>query len=204
MPDPNNLILPRHGIAFFGLAKNANTAIKRAFLQSLGIDAENVHDPALHDRARWRYASAADIAASDLWSFAIARDPWDRAASCWRDKCHAGWRPGWEAARLWRNMPFDAFCEVVAAMPDAACTGFRQHWRSQAWDLTVGGILVPDYIGRFEALADAWKTVRGHARRLLPDLSRSNGAEGPDPHTLRTRRLIAERYREDIEAFGYG
>jgi len=205
MPDPNNILLPRHGLAFFGLCKNANTAIKRAFLESLDYEFRPRDRGSVHRPWQFRYANAGEIKFSGLWSFAVVRDPYDRIASCWRDKMHQGWNRKGHDIGLSPGMAFGDFVRVVATLPDRRCTGWFQHWRGQASDLQYDdGSLVPDFIGRYEALDAAWNAVRRKSRLPLPELKRENASTPrPVPWTPALRATVRDRYREDFERFGY-
>ncbi len=144
-------------MAFFGICKNANTSIKAAFLQSMGMTPGRVHDPAL-----LHYAGAEEIAASGLWSFAICWHPVTRAFSCWKNKCGDGWNPRLARWGLCQGMTFNDFCLAIARVPDCEATDVAQHFRSQVYDLLHGAWLVPSYIGRFEDLLQAWVQVQEH------------------------------------------
>lgn len=200
MPDPNNVVFHEHGIAWFGLCKNANTAIKRAFFDSMGMEPDRLHGPEnLH------YASKIEIAFSAIWSFAIVRDPYDRVASCWRDKMHDGWIPAGEKMGLWRGMAFADFLRVIAHMPDEDCRNWAQHWRSQTFDIAdESGTLLPSFIGRYESLDAAWNTVRRKSRVPLPELRRENAsARRPVQWTPDLRAIVRARYARDFDLLGY-
>lgn len=204
MPDPNNVILGEHGLAWIGICKNANSAIKHALLESLGRPVERGRE---HDPSLLRYAGVGEIVASGLPCFAVVRDPYDRLASCWRNKCFASWRPGFAGWGLAERMDFADFVRVVADTPDRACHGFGQHWRSQVWELTGGSMAMPGaatILIRFEALDAGWEKIRRISRLPLPALRHCNASEGPAAvWTRKLRDTVYDRYCADFDELGY-
>lgn len=200
MPDPNNVVLPGHGIAWHGIEKNANTSIKRAFLSSLGVAAP---DP--HDLTALNYVSNEEIASCGLWRFAIVRDPYARLASCWRDKCFEGWDNASGDWGLWPSMPFADFVDRVCRCPDSDAIEWGRHWRSQAATLlTAGCPVLPDYVGHYETLTQAWSLVQAKSLIPLPALRHENASTARlVPWTPELRQRVAERYRRDFDLFGY-
>lgn len=202
MPDPNNVLLAGHGIGWVGICKNANSAIKHAFLDSLGRPAPRGEE---HRPDLLPYAPLADLVAAGVWIFAVVRDPHARLESCWRNKCFGSWRPSFAAWGLRREMPFAAFVETVCAIADEDCAGFGQHWRGQAWDMTIDGRLAPHFIGRFDRLAQSWRVVQAKSRIPLPDLQHVNAtgaAGGAIDWTPALRDLVRRRYLEDFRILG--
>lgn len=197
--DPNNILFHDHGIAWVGLCKNANSAIKTAFAKSLNKETGRIHEPRL-----FHYVPLRRIAASGLWRFAIVRNPYDRIESCWRDKCFDNYKPSFKKRRLEKGMAFRDFVEVVANTPDEQSFGFGQHWRSQTYDLMIHGHFVVDYMGRFEAIDEAWEEVRAHSMKELPDLTRVNATTEPIAiWTEEIRRMVRDRFSGDFELLGY-
>jgi hypothetical protein len=157
------------------------------------------------------------------FKFAIVRNIWDLLVSHYLWGCSGlrgrgvSWfRWGWEwghpfdsARRRWVRRP--TFAEYLADIP-----GFnrRLHFSHTGQDLTrqldaisIDGQIAMDYVGRFEDLPDEFRKICQLARASPPEL----------PHHLKSRRtrhysdyyapelrdLVAERYRRDIEAFGF-
>lgn len=154
----------------------------------------------------------------DYFKFAFVRNPWDRLVSCWRHKLSNENRPSGMkypaklAERLYGGMPFSEFVEVVAETPDSEA---NLHFQSQISMVRgdsggeAGSSLLPDFIGSFENLGGDFETaVRkigvkeklelGHLMRSKRD-SRSYA----DFYDERLRDIVRERFREDVETFGY-
>jgi hypothetical protein len=153
-----------------------------------------------------------------LFSFAFVRNPWDRLVSCYRDKImgEVSDFTSFDASRgvahclarfdVFRaGMSFDAFVDAVAAVPDDEAD---DHFRSQHTFVTnASGAIAIDYVGRFESLARDFRHV---CERLdLPSVAlprvqaaRSRGRY-TDYYSSRARRIVADRFRQDVSLFGY-
>jgi hypothetical protein len=200
MPDPNHVIFHEHQVAWFGLCKNANSSIKRAFFESMGLFPEKEHASGLLN-----YATKQQIDQSPFWSFAVVRNPINRAVSCWKNKCFKSWRAEYgQRFKIYQRMPFDAFVEAIHAVPDHEATGAGQHFRGQFYDISIGGRLIPDHIGRFEQIEETWQEVQERSSIPLPDLKHFNkSVKDNPPMSNATIELLRERYAADFEAFAY-
>jgi hypothetical protein len=67
------------------------------------------------------------------------------------------------------------------------------------------GTLLVDEIGRYETLRADFARICRHVgiEPLLPHLNRSHHRDYRTYYTERTRALVAEHFRKDIELFGY-
>lgn len=155
---------------------------------------------------------------SDLFVFAFVRNPEDRLVSCYRDKIRGevadftGFDPERGAAHclagfesFHRNMSFEAFVRAVAQIPDVEADA---HFRSQSDFLTnARGEIAVDYVGRYETLAQDFRTVC--ERVGLPTLALPRVQAVPSRiryaefYTAQMREIVAERFAEDVELFGY-
>ncbi len=160
----------------------------------------------------------------DYFKFAVVRNPWGRAVSCWLSKVRA---PDERVARLIEpypglhpGMPFDAFVDWLASDHGRDELADR-HWVSQHRFLVNSeGRLAVDFVGRYERLQADFDLVcdrLGLPRTEIPTLNTRDTYRGfterysqDENHsyyldwlTPRTAGLLAERYRTDIEMFGY-
>ena len=146
--------------------------------------------------------------------FSFVRNPWSRLVSTYRHKIltapisdrnylngvHRGfvkWSFPFRA-----GMPFEEFAEFVCARPDAKV---EKHLKSQSHFLVHHGLLVPAYLGRLESIAHDWDELC-RILGVTGELVRYNRADGPPYPTYYSPRLVnlvGDRYREDIERFGY-
>lgn len=207
MPDPNNIALREHGIVFMLIPKVANTSVKMALADALGIDRGYIHNP-----NRFEYVDTEE--AKDFpQRIAFVRDPLDRLLSCYRDKVigspSARIVNGLRAFGIQPNMPFLDFVETVAAIPDEKCGGVAQHFRSQAYSLCYDDdSLIPNVLVRFEELNKGWAAVQQLVQMLsdlqLPPLERHQVAAAPRPiYCGRARGFALQRYCDDVRLFGY-
>jgi chondroitin 4-sulfotransferase 11 len=153
------------------------------------------------------------------FKFAFVRNPWDRLVSCYSDKVMDARRagespfrhvPSERGSRLYRGMPFAEFVETVCEIPDEES---NMHFVSQYRIVCGPGedrSIMADFVGRFENLsadfAEVAERIGGGKRLELPHRMRSASRESR-PYTEfyddRLKDLVHERYREDVEVFGY-
>ena len=144
--------------------------------------------------------------ARGYFAFAFVRDPLARVRSCHADKVRGGGNVALDAFHgLHRGMDLDAFCAWLAT-PWGSDAFADRHWLSQDALLRERpGAPLPDFLGRFERLAENLDTV---ARRLglrLPALPRLNQGRSTVGERLGadSRALLADRYARDFELGGY-
>jgi len=210
MPDPNNIVLTGKGLTFMLIPKVANTSIKVAMLNAIGINAKwpglngfmaNAHA----NRHIFYTADKAQLSNSDDLKIAFVRNPYDRIMSCYRNKVVQTHHRAFEKYGIWQNISFDQFIRSIERIPDERAD---QHFRSQYYELYHNDDLVPDFVGRFENLGDDWKKVQhlvdDQCGISLPDLPHTNRSR-PIPIEMAesVRDMIARRYANDFEAFGY-
>ena len=153
-----------------------------------------------------------------LFSFAFVRNPWDRLVSCYRDKiCLAvdGFtestiRPG-VADCLARfdsfqpKMPFAAFVEAVATIPDEEAD---THFRSQyTFVSNLSRETAVEYVGRYESIIDDLHHIQRMSGVPLVSIPRLQAAPSVvryrDYYDARSRDRVADRFHIDREMFGY-
>jgi hypothetical protein len=98
---------------------------------------------------------------------------------------------------------FPAFVRAAIEFSDDKAD---RHIRSQQWFLTDSrGELLVDYVGKFETLFEDFLVV---SQRLgldaeLPHLLKSERRPYQEYYTDELRDLVSQRYRRDIDLFGY-
>jgi hypothetical protein len=219
-PWDRSILLKPYRAIYLWIPKVACSSFKTAFAQLLGLSVEKAHG----DPHRIRFPSPVRnerlqrFFYPGFFRFGFVRNPWDRLVSCYRDKIknevggytHFSLRPG-VANCLARydafvaDMPFDAFVAAVASIPDDDAD---EHFRAQHTFLTNRkGEVVADFVGRYERLADDFEVVRKKTGLPAVELPRLQAARTVAKYaayyTPKTRDIVAERFRRDIELFGY-
>lgn len=146
--------------------------------------------------------------------FSFVRNPWDRLASGYADKMRVLDTPDPNVTdiamrltaideRFVPGMPFAEFVELICALSDKEV---EKHFCSQSFFLKQDGDLVPDFIGRLERIEQDWLELEKLLGVRLP-LMHLNKTDSIDYKAYYTdsslRDMVAERYAEDIETFGY-
>ncbi len=152
------------------------------------------------------------------FKFAFVRNPFDRLVSCYADKARTAVQHNGKyyfsskynhvlIRKLYGNsfsqdMAFEDFIRLVHRIPDCLSDA---HFKSQYSVLYRKGKPVTDFVGHFENLASDWDKI---AQRFdLPPLQQKNIADRSywkDYYSSSgTVKLVADRYKNDIDHFGY-
>lgn len=174
-----------------------------------------------HDHAAWakpHYETVWD----DYFKFAFVRNPWDRlvswysmieaqtAPASWRERVLRRRQPRLDR-RLWdyvkRNArSFDEFVRACTAVVDDV-DGRKSFAYNQVDYLADGsGAWLVDFVGRYESLErDAGRVFErlGLSGLALPHINASRHRPYVEYYTPATRRIVADRFARDIEAFDY-
>jgi len=150
----------------------------------------------------------------NYFKFGFVRNPWDRIVSCYFNKFREG-GPGLGLpddgvdVELYPGMTFAEFVEAVHAIPDESS---NPHFKSQHTVFCPAGDreVLADFVGRFEDLSADFEHVTkkiGAAGEIeLPHKLRSKNRKGrsyADFYDDRLKKLVHERFRDDIEIFEY-
>jgi len=215
----NAVALNAYNALYVEVPKVACSSIKIALARLLSVDLSpvggNPHEAAFPEPPD---PVAGPKAYPGTFSFAFIRNPWDRLVSCYRDKIlgqapdftnfHPARGVAYCLARFdvfKAGMPFDHFVEAVADIPDTDADG---HFRSQHTFVSNGsGDIVLDFVGRFESLQTDFHAVCMKLGIAPMDLPRVQVTEPRARYTEyyipRVRDLAADRFRLDLELFGY-
>lgn len=206
-----------HRFVYFEVPKAACTSIKAALLPLFpGVepDGDPLHKGVIHrafEGSPYQVRTAKlleERGYRDFYKFSFVRNPWDRLFSCYRSKVknrRGVWltETSYSGGQLYPNMPFREFVEVVCRTPDEEA---NPHFRSQAAFLfSPKRDLLPDFVGRFENLAEDFREV---AERIgvdleLPHANPSRPADYRRAYGPGLARTVEERYREDVDLFDY-
>jgi hypothetical protein len=130
------------------------------------------------------------------FKFGFVRNPWDRVVSLYERI---------EANQMKNQMSFDEFVDWIQ-YSSSTCVHSSPHRYQLDWFVDPNGKVLADFIGRFEKLETDWAFI---AKKLgvtatLPH-SRPNlrTRHYTEYYTTRTREVIANKFKVDIEYFGY-
>ncbi|MGH7970661.1 MAG: sulfotransferase family protein [Limisphaerales bacterium] len=148
----------------------------------------------LPERTRQRIASNIF---NTYFKFGFVRNPWDRVVSLYERR---------EGLQLREKMSFTEFAHWIQ-LSSSTCIHPLPHRNQLDWFVDPHGNVCADFIGRFENLAKDWAIIGARLGIRLP-LPHANCNPRRTRHyteyyTPTTRQIIADRFRVDIEFFGY-
>jgi len=231
-PQPLYIVSDEHRFVYFIVQKAACSSIKTALLPFFDLDTapyegtlrdgsrilkiHGIFDGSEYQIRRARFVKRLDEGRyRDYFKFAFVRNPWDRLVSLYFQKV-AGkgdyegpdLSPANAEGRFYRGMTFAEYIEAVCATLDEEA---NPHFRSQ--HLVVcprgDGKILTDFVGRFENLPGDFSRVAamiGAPDLKLPHRLRAKSRKKQpysDFYDDRLRDLVGERFRKDIETFGY-
>lgn len=232
-PQPLYIVSDERRFVYFVVQKVACSSIKTALLPFFDVDTApyettlndgtqtvRIHQlfyDSRHQIPRRRFVQRLDEGEyRDYFKFAFVRNPWDRLVSLYFQKLsgrknYAGpdLNPPGVEGRFYTDMPFAEYIEAVCRTPDEEA---NPHFRSQHLVICRRGknrTPMADFVGHFENLPQDFARVA--ARIGAPDLQlphrlRSKARKKQhysEFYDARLRDLVAERFHEDIEIFGY-
>lgn len=161
--------------------------------------------PAAKDPLKNRHLFASDLkeyfdaeAWNNCYKFAFVRNPWSRLVSCYNTCLD---RPTTPFMRLVKRQraTFDEF--LTLSQGRAERVGFDQ----TEYLTDSAGNLIVDFVGRFERIAQDFRTVcdRLHVDVRLPHKNRGVPADYRKYYTSASQKLVAGRCAREIEMFGY-
>ncbi|HWC35179.1 MAG TPA: sulfotransferase family 2 domain-containing protein [Mycobacteriales bacterium] len=148
---------------------------------------------------------------STYFTFAFVRDPWARCYSCYVQKIrqrtpikaalHLNGRIG-----LHPDMSFSDFVHWLGSAHGSDGVADR-HWMSQHRILRIHEGYRYDFIGRVESMESDLQTVASRLGFSASVFSHVLQATAPEEYlrhfTPELANLVGERYKEDVELFGY-
>lgn len=136
-----------------------------------------------------------EIELSNFFSFSFIRNPWDKILSHYLFFIKAG---------------FDhrgSFFNFVKYYCGTNHKGWKNNDFLPQFDyLSLDNSLAIDFIGKFENLQEDFDVVCdkiGVARKQLPNTNKTQHKHYTEYYDNKTREIVAEKYAQDIEYFGY-
>ena len=214
-----NILLEDYKIIYFPVAKVACSSMKKIFadLLDLKYDLDDIDD-SVHE-LNFPFVKKKDISRErydGYLKFAFVRNPWDRLFSCYKSKILQdpdfyirGFTQGVfdgflkYGDKFYAGMSFREFVFSIREIPD---NDADEHFRSQYVTLyDRNGIRLTNYIGRFENIDKDFSHIANwlHQEVNLPRLMQSDNRLYTEAYTHKLMKIVAERYKEDIELFNY-
>jgi hypothetical protein len=177
--------------SFIHINKTGGSSIEKA------LNVPLVHETALVYRdligeKRWK----------ERFSFAIIRNPWDRAVSQFH------YRQMINQTGLANNpLGFKEWLRRVYIDHSPEYMDEEKMFLTQAdWVCDERGRIMVDYIGRFETLQQSWDdicTALHREKSLLPHVKKSSRGNYRDYYDDESHEIIASYFRPDIDLFDY-
>lgn len=155
----------------------------------------------LHAKARDVKKELPPEVFNEFFKFAFVRNPWDLQVSLYHFMLRDPAIP--RHAEVKACGSFDAFIEWVLKTPDPYPKGITKLQSEMLADSQ--GKLLVDFIGRYETLSADYARVceKVGVDAPLPHLNKSAHQDYRSYYNDRTRDLVAENFKNDIELFGY-
>lgn len=208
----NNLLAEEYKVIHYFIQKNACSTLKAQFVEVLGMEKgadfpNDVHNLNLYlypktdrDEHRTKY--------KDFLRFTIARNPWERLVSCYKDKIQKYDKTTNFfmncSPKFYGGMPFDEFVEVVCSLPEKQAD---HHFCSQIFLMTDSrAAFCSNYICNIENLSDHLNEIKIQTGIPFSVPQKLNVTYKSDYESFYTPDLIEKvrnYYRPDIEFFRY-
>jgi hypothetical protein len=131
------------------------------------------------------------------FKFGFVRNPWDRTVSLYERR---------EGLQLREKMTFEEFVEWMD-YASSTCIHPVPHRLQFDWFTDPHGVVMANFIGRFENLEADWNHIcqKIGIKVPLPHENRNPRRERhySEYYSSRSRDLIARKFQEDIQRFGY-
>ena len=214
-PVPGPIVCERSRLVYYFIPKTGCTTIKSLILEAEARPVPDVTEE-IHVQADKLIIPKSTLNLqlsryNGYLKFAFVRNPWARLVSCYLNKVVA-LRPGTFKEFSYRyphvrfdRVSFTGFVRFVCRVPDDLC---EPHFKPQSAFFDDKDV---DFIGRFERFPDELAQVIERAeldQRFLKycrmrKMKSATGKPYTDHYTAETRRLVAEKYKDDIQRFGY-
>jgi dermatan 4-sulfotransferase 1 len=200
-----------HGLVFVQIPKVATTSMRAALGAFVAgeshVDPDEVErrDVLVTERYQLNaYPAEIRKVSRERFSFAFVRNPLDRLYSAFVNKVADpvdGSVNLFDRHEISLDMSFPDFVRAVTKLPDDRCD---LHLRSQYRFITDRAGFVVEFIGRFEQLEADWAMLmQRFGVPAMPQRNVSSHRPYSEAYTPDLARLVANRYRRDIELFGY-
>lgn len=179
---------------FIHISKTGGTSIEHALNPNVPLDKPSISDATGNTRfigKHWsakRYKREHSDEYKNYFTFAFVRNPWDRMLS------------NYKFLKLidWIDCSFDEWITNPTWGFDA--------YSYEGMICDNSGLIIVDYIGKFETLQQDFNIVCdkiGISQQQLPHTNKTKHKHYTEYYDDETREIVAEKYKKDIEYFGY-
>jgi hypothetical protein len=181
------LISHKHKFITIDIPKTGTTSINSAVSRFIQ---ENDFNFSMSQKMGMRHGTYEQCIAKfpnykNYFSFAFARNPWDRMLSFYFFKRNIA-----PISKIDKNISFKDFLELPILNQYSYIKGFSRN----------------SFVGRFENLQEDFDIICdkiGIPQQKLPHINKTNHKHYTEYYNNETRRLVSEKYAKDIEYFGY-
>jgi hypothetical protein len=188
MKEYNVIVSDKKKYVYFRIPKVATVSIGMILKENTNISHESFDS---YWNTNW----------NTYFKFSIVRNPWDRLLSCFLDKTKKSIGTIWEMEfyKPLSNFSFDQFIEMLTPK----YISYDGHLKQQVELIDTNNI---DYLGRFENINYDLKNILDTLNISVQNIPKENTTEHThyhDYYNTKTRNLVYNLYKEDIEAFKY-
>ncbi len=211
---PQVWLIPKVRLGYIQIPKVASRSIRTSIIEMArgetahGIVQQTISDAEVEKKfsRHVRQQKLAELS-KEYFLFAFVRNPLARLYSGYMNKLidpqSRGGRNIFAHMDMPMGMPFESFIMRVAELKD---NELDRHLRPQNWFLNYEGRLFVHHVGKMETFAADWTVLQN--KFSLPALPHKNsssarGMETGHQFTRRLAEIAIERYKEDIQLFGY-
>jgi len=146
--------------------------------------------------------------AQDSFKFCITRNPWDRFFSLYQyfynmREDHMFYKYNPSIIKVVRR--YDTFEKFCCAFPELEIKNF--HFYPQSKYIFLDDLIIPDYIGKIETISEdineLAEMMNVKLTREFPHSNKSNQLNYRTQYNQKTKNMIAEVYKMDVERLGY-
>ena len=211
--DNGVIVSHRHKFVFVHINKCAGTSIAHALIPYLSntdiilgctTEFEKLSDEGFQNGGLWKHSKAQEaraILGEEIWrdyfTFSFVRNPWDLVLSEYE----------WWLKTKYDN-EHNAGVEIKAMKDYSEYVYSKYCTRRNCLDFVSDNVstIIVDFVGRQETLQQDFDTVMetiGLSKTKLPESNTTEHEHYSRYYTRKIRKLIAEFFAKDIEAFGY-
>lgn len=187
---------------FVHIPKCAGVSINKALFDNLGGGHHSAMDyQIIYGRSIYE----------SYYKFTFVRNPWDRVFSAYNFLKEGGFD---EKDKTWAEknlLEYDTFDKFICEWVNARNINTKNHFVPQyKYICNAAGKVIVDYIGKFEKIQEDYEHIVDkigvtatlhHKNRTMSMNKELNYTEF---YTEKTRRIIRDVYKKDIELLGYG